>query len=206
MALIRAGNTEEIRAARGESEWLFVDIGFSTRQRSCAVLRDHGEPKVMEFTDLQASIVHELLRNELPLNLVVEAPLSIAFTERGNPAPRSIEIQKGKTPRSWYVGAGAAVLLAATYIMRSVFEAQRRRELRLFEGFVSFKEKGVKSCHALDVRSLRDAVLNARHELFVEPSSLKLNPTDIVTSAFVVAGMNVGIPPVIKGVPFPKET
>ena len=203
MALIRAGYTEEIWANREQCDWMFVDIGFSTRQKSCAVLMDGGVPEVMEFRDLQATILQQLRKAELPLNLVVEAPLSVAFTDRGNPTPRSIEIQKGKMPRSWYVGAGAAVLLATTHLMRSAYETERSREVRLFEGFVSFKEKGAKSYHASDVQSLLDAVASARRELFVEPARLKLNPTDVVASAFVVAGMNFGVPPVIKGAPLP---
>jgi hypothetical protein len=133
-----------------------------------------------------------------PLNLLLEAPLSIAFTKDGNPTGRSIE--KGpEGTRYWYVGLGCAVLVAATHLVRAVAAADAQREIRLFEGFVSFKPKGVRSRHTDDVAGLRDVVWHPERypAAITPPEKLALDPTDVVCSAFAVLGLDTGIPPVI---------
>lgn len=194
--MIWAGSVRE--ATRDSGEWLFVDIGFSCEGASCGILFGEGKPAAVTFGGLREQVVGAAVRSDAPLNLVIEAPLSVAFNSRGNPTGRSIERQGTKT-RYWYVGLGCAVLCAATYLLRSVVDAGAKREVRLFEGFVSFKPQRTRSSHVGDVQALRDVVWypDQRRGVIVAPEQLAVKTTDTVCSAFKVAGLDLGIPPVI---------
>ncbi len=194
--MIRAGTVAEVRQESGK--WIFVDIGFSKIERSCGVAIDNGDPTSIQFSKLAPYISKVICDTNEPFNLLVEAPLSVAFTAEGNPTGRAIERQGSKT-RYWYVGLGTTVLLAATYLLRDLAERGASSDVRLFEGFVSFKTAGEKSNHERDVVSLREAVWQAgnRPDTIHAPEQLRLNTTDRLCSAFRVAGMDFGIPPVI---------
>jgi hypothetical protein len=194
--MIRAGTTEEVH--RDSGEWIFVDIGFAKAARSCGVLIGVGAPKLLTFGETRRELAELVGGSGEPINLLLEAPLSVAFTQRGNPTGRRVE-KRGAQVRYWYVGLGTTVLLAAAYLLREMANANRKREVRLFEGFVSFKEKGVASSHAEDVIKLRAAVyaeLDSAHRIF-GPADLAMSPGDRIESAFTFAGMEFGIPPVI---------
>ena len=129
------------------------------------------------------------------INVVLEAPLSAAFDANGNPVGRSVEKRDGQS-RYWYAGLGCSVLVAATYLLRSIHDQSPVREIRLFEGLVSFKPKGLPSSHSKDVGALRDVAWNHPRKI-VAPTELTLNQGDSIVSAFKVAGMDFGVPPVI---------
>jgi hypothetical protein len=135
---------------------------------------------------------------EKPLNLVLEAPLSVAFSATGNPTGRAVEKRDGKA-RYWYLGLGCGVLVAATYLLRSIFDSPRSREIRLYEGLVSFKPAKVRSSHASDVLALRSIVFQQPSNAgkIVAPEQLRASPCDRLQSAFAVSGFDFGIPPVI---------
>jgi hypothetical protein len=194
--MIRAGTVEELK--RDSGEWLFVDVGFAQRSRSCGFLLGNGEPVELTFADLVSRGGDVASEPRGALNLLIEAPLSVAFTAAGNPTGRSFERQPSGT-RYWYVGLGCSVCIAALYFLHGI-RHQSRREIRLFEGFASFKPKGNRSSHAGDVLKLRDAVWHPeRHPAaIVPPERLALTPTDSVYSAFKVAGLDYGVPPVVK--------
>ena len=122
----------------------------------------------------------------------------MAFTKEGNPAGRSIE-RKGAEHRYWYAGLGCQVTLAAAYLLRSILAVQITREIRLFEAFVSFKSKGIKSSHAADVISIRSVVWNPQLHAnsIIAPENLAGPHTKTIESAFTVYGFNCGIPPVL---------
>lgn len=195
MPPIRAGHVAEASPQSGE--WVFVDPGFASKSRSCSLLESHGVPARFTFSELRSRLVALASAGVLPLNLVLEAPLSVAFGPTGNPVGRSIELRNGQS-RYWYVGLGCSVLVSATYLLRALTEARLAREVRLFEGFVSFKPKGVASNHCADVSNLRQ-VIWGEHNLgrIVPPEALAVSPEHTLLSAFVVAGMNYGVPPVI---------
>ena len=73
-------------------------------------------------------------------------------------------------------------------------------ELRLFEGFVSFKPMSEVTDHSKDVVLLREVTQSPSiyDDAIVDPSSLRRNPTDTLQSAFKVLGKDYGIPPVIR--------
>jgi myosin-crossreactive antigen len=127
---------------------------------------------------------------------VIEAPLSVCFDSKGNPKGRSIEKKDGKT-RYWYCGLGCAVMVAAMHLIRDIHEAGCAA--RLFEGFVSFKDGSVGSNHMDDVRFLREVVREPERfaQNIYSAEQLKLDQSDTLQSAFVVAGIDCGVPAVI---------
>jgi hypothetical protein len=180
-------------------EWIFVDIGFSRDAASCGLLLGEGKPTEISFGQLLARVAEAAVRQGPALNLLIEAPLSVAFTSDGNPTGRSVE-RRGAQTRYWYVGLGCGVLVPAMYLLRKLVAKGPRREIRLFEGFASFKPKEAASSHVQDVRRLRDVIWNPEdHPGAVVPlHELLLDPEDVLFCAFKVAGMDFGVPPVVR--------
>lgn len=194
--MIRAGTLSE--CDRNSGEWVFVDLGFSNNKRSCGMLIHDGEPAELRFSELTEQLL-ALSRNQTePMNLLLEAPLSVAFDENGNPTGRRVE-RRGPVTRYWYVGLGCSVLVAATYVLRAILDSLPSREIRLFEGLASFKAKGSMLSHSADVVALREIVWNpnSRDGQIVSPEALKRDASDHLRSAFAVAGMDFGVPPIV---------
>ena len=199
---IIAGDVCDIKGDKGH--WLIVDIGFSSTQPSCGVWNGAGEPKVFTFGDLVALTTHEVQADDPgPLNLLIEAPLSVAFRQNGNPIRRNCDICDGMR-REWYVNAGAATLVAAGYLLRAIHGCQRQREVKLFEGFASFRRAKNKpgtdaerrEADRQDVLALRNAVWNRENATFFAPGDL-VKPGHHIESAFSFLDENP-IPPVIR--------
>lgn len=129
--------------------------------------------------------------------LVIEVPLSVTFSADGNPRGRSIEKRGAKT-RYWYTGLGCVVLTATGYVVSSLAQLTDGPDIRLFEGFVSFKERGAVSNHKADVLLLKDVVAgdDSRGRI-VAPAELPMSTDDKIQSAFAVWGLDTGVPPVI---------
>jgi hypothetical protein len=195
---MRAGHLRDVH--RDSGEWLFVDIGFAREAKTCGLLQGGGSAEAVTFGVLRDRVVRAAIEGEAaPLNLLIEAPLSVAFTTNGNPTGRSIE-RRPEGTRFWYAGLGCAVLVAATYLVRAIASAKVKREIRIFEGFVTFKPKTARSSHIDDVLHLRDVVWQPEKYpgAITPPEKLALDPTDIVSSAFAVLGLDLGVPPVIS--------
>jgi len=194
--MIRAGKKEEIR--RDSGNWVIIDIGFANRAPSCGLLFENSKPIEVRFNQAVNSICDHLAATITPTNLVIEAPLSVAFDIHGNPKGRAIEKRKGKT-RYWYAGLGCAVMVSALYLVRSIVDIKSKSEVRLFEGFVSFKGSSKKSNHTNDVKLLMEVIDNPY--LFADSiftsAELKMDDSDRLQSAFLVAGIDAGIPPII---------
>ena len=203
MQVIRAGKMEE--AIRSSGEWLYLDVGFAAKSRSCGFLEDGKVPNILTFAETRDRLLAIVKTPGKPLNLVLEAPLSIAFCPKGNPVGRAIERRDEETPigtknavRYWYMNLGCGVLVSATHLIRAITNTNREREVRLFEGFASFKKPGTKSSHINDVLRLRDVIHENRSVgRVVPPNELKTNAYDELQSAFAVSGMNYGVPPVV---------
>ena len=184
-------------ARRDSGQWVFVDIGFSQGRRSCGIAIDDSKPRDVRYGDLVSEIAREIAKGSSPLNLLIEAPLSVAFKADGNPTGRRIE-KKNRDTRYWYVGAGAAVLLATTHLLRRLYDMPPSREIRLFEGFVSFKPRGARSSHADDVSNLRSVAWGKSEKgTIIDEEGLKMRDDDILLSAFAVSGMDFGVPAVV---------
>ena len=195
---IQAGPKQPV----ADAEWVYVDIGFSATKKSCGLLIGGGEPVEITFTDLIVELQKLIaVDTSRPLALVIEAPLSVAL-HQGGPTGRSIEVgetytkgRKKVTPtRYWYAGLGLVVLTAATYVLRALHDAQPKRPVHLYEGFVSFKDQEQQSDHKADVRALHAARVKGD---FLKPAAK--DGQGVVESAFKVAGMDFGVPFIIKG-------
>lgn len=193
---IRAGRIEE--AVHTSGDWVFVDVGFSNKEKSYGFLCDDGQPEELTFSEARARLVHLVQSGTQPLNLVLEAPLSVAFDSLENPVGRKIEKRDG-IARYWYVPLGCGVMVPATYLLRAITDSTRTREVRLFEGLVSFKPKGVASNHCDDVQRLRDIVWGVVGSgRVVASNELTSDSSHTLRSAFAVSGMDYGIPPVVS--------
>ena len=98
--MIRAGSIDEINTTSGS--WVFIDIGFANKAKSCGLLFDDGEPVEVTFNQAVEKICSHIRTSHTPVNLVIEAPLSVSFDNYGNPKGRAVEKHNGKT-RYWYV-------------------------------------------------------------------------------------------------------
>lgn len=192
---IRAATVAEVESGRGK--WAYVDIGFAEGSRSSAIAIGAEQPTTLRFGDLVNAVVDACGRGNEPLHLLIEAPLSVAFSQRGTPSGRSIEKRNGLIPRYWYSGPGAAILLASHYLLRAVKDSAPNRQIRLVEGFASFKPKGTKSNHVGDVVTLRRIVQEHKGGHIVGPLHLLRRPTDRLECAFQVMGVDYGCPPVV---------
>jgi len=117
---IRAGLVEEIYWDSGH--WIFLDIGFSEKQKTCGLCIGNGDPVNVRFDEMKVSVAEAIKGSSRPSNLVIEAPLSVAFTASGNPTGRAVEVQRGKNPRYWYLQGGAVVMVAAQYLIRHLLQ------------------------------------------------------------------------------------
>ena len=181
-------------ASRDSGEWVFVDIGFSQARESCGIAIGDSEPFNITYHDLTRRVVCMLDKGSSPLNLLIEAPLSVAFTKDGNPTGRTIE-KRDKRTRYWYVGAGAAMLLATMHLLRKLYNKNSMREIRLFEGFASFKSPRSTSSHIDDVKRLRSVAWGMCEKgSIMDQEALKVRDDDTLLSAFAVSGMDFGVP------------
>lgn len=200
--MIEAGNETQIEW--GDGNWIFLDMGFSgargARARTCGLLIGDADAKRVTFAEAEKQIVGKITGSRSTLNLVIEAPLSVCFSASGNPTGRSIEKKAGETHRLWYVGAGCAVMVATMYLIRRINEAAPTATVRLFEAFISYKERSAKSDHCRETMMLRDVVKDPRKfsECIISAKSLKASCDDEISSAFRVIGINCGVPAVIR--------
>ena len=148
---IRAGDVSELEKKNSE-DWIFVDIGFSSTDRSCGVLKNEEEYQPKTFGQMVDYLKEEISKSSPHLNLVIDAPLSVAFKENGNPVGRRGEKRGSNSHRYWNENAGPLTLVATGFLMRALFECERHREVRLFEGFASFKSSTGGNSHEKDVR------------------------------------------------------
>ena len=215
---ISAGSANDISKDTGH--WMIVDVGFSATRPSCGVWTVTKGYRPMKFAELKREVIQEA-ESAYPsrLNLMLEAPLSVAFKRDGNPTRRvcdEIVINKKLKHRDFYVNAGAQVLIAADHLLRTLRWSSRHGDVRLFEGFVSFKTKDTKSSEREDVMKLKEIVwhpdracVSHPHQkgssgdhiqseaCIFRPEQLKRQQGDCVQSAFAFLNKNL-IPPVIR--------
>ena len=200
---IVAGRFIEINDRSGQ--WLIIDIGFSSKEPSCGVLNHDEEARVVTFAELKQFVIREVRKDsEEPLNMLIEAPLSVAFQQSGNPTRRLCDIQDGKF-RDFYVNAGASTLIATSYLLRSLVGCEFQRKVKLFEGHVSFKrpedrpktKAQKRKAHKKDVMSLKSAVWNRTDTEIFDLRGLRWSPDHRIESAFPFLHRHL-IPPVIR--------
>ena len=184
---VRAGCIKELcklneTTTSGEDPpWVIIDIGFSGRGRSCGItingkkipdpIRGYRSvpQKSTELGDkhygmLCPAITEWLESTKKPsgnpaLNLMIEAPLSMAFARRGEPdfqvegatqgnpiarIPDQLEEkddsgQVHRKLRLWYTQPASGLMIASMRLIQELSAALQDWKIRLFEGFVSFK-------------------------------------------------------------------
>ena len=195
--LIHAGKKSQVRW--GDGNWIILDIGFSSQAKSCGLLHGKQNPCSVTFGNAKNEIIKAIRSSKSRVNLVVEAPLSVHFDPQGNPKGRTCE-KEGAQTRYWYVGPGSVVMVAAMYLIRAIFELKPKVPVRLFEGFVSFRNSGSHSDGKTDVLALRDAIRKcAKFPVHLySDNELKADSGDCLISAFRVADLDCGVPAVIK--------
>jgi hypothetical protein len=161
------------------------------------------KPVRIQFGDATRRIVDHVKHADRETHLVIEAPLSVAFNAKGNPVGRRIEretIEGKTTTRYWHAGLGCSVMVAAMYLVRGMMDATPASPVRLFEGFVSYKERGAKSNDLNDVLLLREVVMDPVKfaDCIMTEDDLRTHPSDEIVSAFRVCGWIGGVPPIIK--------
>lgn len=196
--MIRAGKVDDIRWAKGT--WLILDIGFSSTKKSCGFLDGEKDGEVLTFDEAVTKVI-EIAERRSTLNLLIEAPLSVAFDKAGNPKSRliekSIDQNNKQILRPWYYGPGCAVMVATMYLLSALRDSCHSADITLFEGFVSFKNSEGKSDHLRVVQALRNAIKIGDVENFYGRDRLK-DGSYKIQSAFKVMNMRLGVPAVIK--------
>ena len=198
---VRAGCVEALtRPDSDHPPWVIIDIGFSSRGRSCGITingkpipdpvlgynanpskpRKLGDkhygmlcPAIKEWLDNDESAV-----KERAINLMIEAPLSMAFASRsnsdassqgvlqGNPIARIPDRLEGTDTagstqtqqRLWYTQPASGLMVASVRLIQELAAALEDWEIRLFEGFVSFKDGNEPEGHWQDTCKLWQAI------------------------------------------------
>ena len=197
---IRAGSQVEINTLEGD--WLFIDLGFHGTEATSGVLKilNPGAQEALQgnFTfgdtvDVTTQTIHERVRT--PLNLVLEAPLSMTFGNAGNPITRACDIGNGLA-RPWTAGAAPIVTVSAISLLTKLRDAGIEREVRLFEGFVSGRPD---LDHVGVCRLLRDAVWQLTERQIFVGDEIKQNANDEFLTILWILGMGpIAVPPVIR--------
>jgi len=135
--------TKEAASALRNCPLVAVDLGFSNTAKSCGVAHysEGGtlHTEELTFADAVAAVAGSV-RSSRECVLILEAPLSAAFDEKGNPCPRH-DIERSDPPRWWSIGAGAAMALAALHFCRRLHDRSPADvRLNLVEGFVTGDE------------------------------------------------------------------
>jgi homospermidine synthase len=200
---IIAGTKEDIISKKILDENLMIlDIGFSNKAKSCGLIINDDFHEELTFSDAKKKIIEFIKNNnKLTINLVIEASLSITFDKKGNPKGRKIEKEESKT-RYWYYGAASTVTLATMELIKAISILRIDATVRLFEGFISFKEKDSKNNkngHLNDAQLLKNTIENPKEGSVIEENNNKMSDSDVLKSSFDVMGLNVGVPAVIIG-------
>jgi hypothetical protein len=122
-----------------------VDLGFSGKRRTTGVawaLPSESDAKKHQFGEA-VNAVAEKCRSLVEVTLILEAPLSAAFDDLGNPRPRG-DFEREPQSRWWSVGPGAATALSALFFLRQLHCELKTAKvtIRLVEGFVSGDASG----------------------------------------------------------------
>ena len=117
-----------------------VDLGFSGKDPTTGVAwfppSQSGATK-LRFGEAVKDVAGRI-RSFGDVVLVLEAPLSYAFNNDGNPQPRG-DFERKPQCRWWSVGPGAATALSALFFLRQLHRELESAKvtIHLVEGFVS---------------------------------------------------------------------
>ena len=193
----KAGRYEDIDIEKGL--WIILDIGAS-RQETCGLKISNAEAKSLSYSGATKAILSAIrASNDDTINLVIEAPLSMAYDKDGNPKGRRPE-KRGSDNRYWYIGAGAVVALSTLPLIKIIASkfADEPRTIQLFEAFVTFKSGAIPNIdpHVYDVEMIYETLKNkeSQPDSFIAPDKLKFESSDQIMSALLLLGLGSGVP------------
>lgn len=196
--MMRAGAHSEIRPDSGL--WVIVDVGLS-KNKTTGLLVGNGPAKNLTFAEAREEISNAIQRSEMPVNLMIEAPTSLAFDRRGNPMPRFFEasgVFGDNGSRSWNTQPAPGVILAGLLQLRPLWDARERLpEVRIFEGVATFRPRGTTGDHREDVTNLSRMVAQPDPQFVFDAPTIQSRTDGNVVSLFPICGMDVGIAPAI---------
>jgi hypothetical protein len=127
-----------------------IDMGYSANTRSCGFSHSGStETQTLRFGDCITTTV-ELLKQQGPHLLILEAVLSTYHRPDGNPDIRG-DFEKG---RGWYYGPGVATYAGALRFLQVLDQRlpKAMQAIPLVEGFLSYKKTRTQHCE--DARRL----------------------------------------------------
>ncbi len=222
--------------------WVIIDIGFSGRGRSCGITingkkipdpaqsyRSSFQPSTdigdKHYGMLCPAITEWLEKTKKPrgnpaLNLMIEAPLSMAFSRRGEPdcklesatqgnpiarIPDQLEEkdENGQVQlklRLWYTQPASGLMIASMRLIQELSVALQDWEIRLFEGFVSFKTGQETGGHWEDTCKLWNALPTPTTALLNLHGPIVASQDGYVTSITTLMGgaLDGKIPPILR--------
>lgn len=222
--------------------WVIIDLGFSGSSRSCGITINGSRipdplegyrstsskpkrPGDKHYGMLCPAITEWLSTHYSPekpgaINLMIEAPLSMAFTKRsasgdrlrgarqGNPIariPDRLECTNtdGKAQvqqRLWYTQPASGLMIASIRLIQELATALDGWDIRLFEGFVSFKKGDEPKGHWRDTRELWRALPEdpAPFEPSIHPIVDPQEGRVESILGLVNMGSSSGVPPILR--------
>ncbi|MBL8028857.1 MAG: hypothetical protein JNL74_20700 [Fibrobacteres bacterium] len=154
---------------------LAMDVGFSSESKSCGVATVTHNRTAIESCKLRfaEAITHiiKFAESHSSFVLVLEAPLSSTFNEKGNPVERG-HFEKVPKDKLWYCQAGASMSLAALHILRQLDanNSIQSKQVHLIEGFVVGDASGD---HAEVAKKLLRSCLDVKEEEWLIPTGAK---------------------------------
>ncbi len=130
-----------------------LDIGFSNKKESCGIAWNEGEETKLAAMKFGAAIDHifKLALNSKSTALIIEAPLSVLFSEDGNPECRF----PSEKNNGWYWGAGILTHGAALVLLKGLYYRSQGTELEIsisiYEAFSSNKKTNLCDKHEAEL-------------------------------------------------------
>jgi hypothetical protein len=171
-----------------------IDLGFSELESSVGVAfypNDGNSPTENQFglgvvrvnnwlRDLAQKTSPERAKaeraNQTKCVLIVEAPLSMAMTQLGNPCHRQIELRRNyekkaspRSPKGWYYQAGANLSVGSVVLLKALIVPECV-DVQLIEGFYcSVSADESHSSHKDVAKDLLSRLITQNGEALVEP-------------------------------------
>ena len=213
---IVAGTMDDI--SLDSNEWLIIDIGYKRSRPSNGIWRSGGTLTSMYFRRVKPFVIETVgLNPGQPLHLAIEAPLSAAFGNDGEPTTRPCDewpIPDAAKPdtRLWCANAGASTLVLAEFLLRDLHEEIiGPRLIKLFEGHVTFKYgkthrsrfPQARNNHQADVLAIKHEIEHRTEANIFDEARLRRDQNSTLKSPFGFLNEDL-IPPVIR-VPPPSH-
>lgn len=188
-----------------------VDLGFANAKKSCGVAWLQDGKIQSAALDFGGCIdkVSKIIEVHKKTVLIIEAPLSGSFDEKGNPMSRGNFEKKSpdpamKTSRYWYTGAGASICLGATFFLRmlnakmlNLAGKENSHEVVLYEGFITFKDDSAKMLtHEEDAETLVEC-FDGKRKYHTEPVNIADAQTFIILTDVIALTTFSPIPLII---------